>query len=45
MGYEIQTHQMQYEAADKETDQKSMMSTLYIEGTVLQNVDKLKIPL
>ena len=40
MGYEISTCQMQYDANNKETDQKDASYTL--EGTVLENVESIK---
>ena len=41
MRYEIGTCQMQYDAADKETDLK--INAMYTkEGTVLQNVANIK---
>ena len=41
MGYEISTCQMQYDAADKKTDQKDSCF-IYIEGTDLENVESIK---
>ena len=41
MGYEITTHQMQYDTADKERDQK-INAEYTLEGVILQNVDKIK---
>ena len=41
MGYEITTHQMQYDTADKETDQK-INAEYTLKGVILQNVDKIK---
>ena len=41
MWYEITTHQMQYDTADKETDQK-INAEYTLEGVILQNVDKIK---
>ena len=41
MGYEISTCQMQYDAADKKTDQED--PCLYtLEGTDLENVESIK---
>ena len=41
MGYEFPSHQIQYDAIDKETDQ-NINAKYTLEGTVLQNVDKTK---
>ena len=41
MGYDISTCQMQYDANNKETDQKSHAS-YPLEGTVLENVERIK---
>ena len=41
MGYEISTCQMQYDANNKETDQKDP-SSYTLEGTVLKNVENIK---
>ena len=41
MGYEISTCQMQYDANNKETDQKVHASDT-LEGTVLENVESIK---
>ena len=41
MGYEIPTCQIQYDAADKETDQK-INAEYTSEGTIVQNVGKIK---
>ena len=38
MGYEITTHQMQYDIADKERDQK-INAEYTLEGVILQNVE------
>ena len=40
IGYEISTCQMQYDANNKETDQKDPCSAL--DGTVLENVECIK---
>ena len=40
MGYEISTCRMQYDANNKETDQKDPFFTL--EVTVLENVETIK---
>ena len=42
MGYEIPTCQMQHDAADKKTF-KYNSGFLYLGGTVLENVDNIKI--
>ena len=44
IGYVIPTNQMQYDAADKEMDQKDnlLIAEYILEGTVLQNVCKIK---
>ena len=41
MGYEISTRQLQFDAADNETNQTSI-ACYNLEGTVLQSVDKYK---
>ena len=41
MGYEISTCQMQYDANNKETDQKDPCF-IYSGGTVLENVENIK---
>ena len=41
MGYEISTCQMQYDANNKETDQKDPCF-IYSRGTVLENVESIK---
>ena len=44
MGYEIPTCQMQYDAADKKTDQEDpcFIYTCTLEGTDLENVESIK---
>ena len=39
MGYEISTCKMQYDAADKKTDQED---PCFLEGTDLKNVERIK---
>ena len=42
MGYEISTCQMQYDANNKETDQKDPCFIYTLEGSVLENVENIK---
>ena len=42
LGHEIPTSQMQYNADYKETDKKKINASYSLEGTVLDNVEKIR---
>ena len=42
LGHEVPTSQMQHNANYKETDKKKINASYSLEGTVLENVEKIK---